>query len=58
VAHKRGTTGSVRSKKARLKRASDLLHAAWDVLEPEDLSEARWGDLRNVITSVLAALRK
>jgi len=45
-------------KKARLKRASELLHRAWDTLEPEDLSEARWGDLRNVITSVLAALNR
>jgi len=43
---------------ARLHSANDLLHAAWDVLEPGDLSEARWGDLRNVITSVLAGLKR
>lgn len=38
----------------RLKKANEMLHAVWDLLEPEDLSEARWGDLRNVITSVIA----
>ena len=46
------------SVKARLEKASGLLHDVWDVLEPSDISEKRWGDLRNVITSVLAALRK
>lgn len=46
------------SAKVRLEKASGLLHDAWDVLEPWDISQKRWGDLRNVITSVLAALRK
>ena len=53
-----GSSQAEGAKKRRLQKASDLLHKAWDVLEPGDLSEARWGDLRNVITAILAALRK
>lgn len=55
---KKRVARSAGGKHSRLHKASELLHAAWDILEPGDISQPRWGDLRNVITSVLAGLKK
>lgn len=43
---------------SKLKRAHQLLEQAWDALEPEDLSAARWGELRNVIIAVQARINR
>lgn len=50
--------GHVRLQLKRLKRAEQLLQAAWDALEPEDIKDDKWGELQRLILHLRAKQKR